>query len=228
VSADVTALQRRLLEVPPWTVVIERGLSYLRVGVSGGGGAGSLGRLGHLDDEVLVVARDSDGGLGPKPADAGLGPEAVTGSTEDNVPTVATGVGVTVLGRARVGSLRAGSARAPFSVVLLGRPMSAPAELFGPDHPEVVTVPAVVAAMGVDGMRSEPSNTSAGIAFGSPSPTGSPATSISRAGSPVRWARCSSRSVTSTTSPRSPSTRSWAPSCGRTAPTLRPTCSTRR
>lgn len=208
----LTALQRRLLEAPPWTVVTERDLSYLRVGGSIGGGAGSMDHLDHLadllDDDVLVVACDSDGGLGPKPADtvavdagelgrfatrvplletvaagatpvlvvdtlsvemdptgraildgvlaeaadAGLAPEAVTGSTEDNVPTVATGVGVTVLGRARVGSLRAGSARAPFSVVLLGRPMSAPAELFGSDHPEVVTVPVLMAAMEVDGV----------------------------------------------------------------------------
>lgn len=189
----MTNLRTRLLAADPWTVVAERDVSYLRVGSS---------------DEVLLVACDSDGGLGPKPADtvpvdpgelgrfatrvpllevvaagavpvlvvdtlsverdptgeaiiagvlaeaadAGLPASAVTGSTEENVPTVATGVGVTVVGRARLDELRAGSVAPPFVVLLLGRPMSAPADLFGPDHGEVLTVPTLVAAMGVAGV----------------------------------------------------------------------------
>jgi hypothetical protein len=56
----------------------------------------------------------------------GLGPERVTGSTEDNVPTTATGIGVTVLGLARRGELRPGGARAGDAVLCLGRPVSAP------------------------------------------------------------------------------------------------------
>lgn len=189
----MTSLRRRLLAADPWTVVTERDVSYLRVG-SG--------------DEVVVVACDSDGGLGPKPsdtvlvdpgalgrfatrvpllevvaagavavlvvdtlsverdptgeaiiagvlaeaADAGLASSAVTGSTEENVPTVATAMGVTVVARARLDELRAGSADPPFVVLLVGRPMSAPAQRFGPDHYEVLTVPALVAALGVEGV----------------------------------------------------------------------------
>ena len=183
----MTALQTRLREAEPWQAVTERDLSYLRVG----------------DDDVLVVACDSDGGIGPKPHDTvavsgydlgrsaarvpllevvaagarpvlvvdtlaverhptgdeilagvlaeaalgGLGPEAVTGSTEDNVATVATGVGVTVLGRATIDALRPGSAATPYVVVLLGRPMSAPAQRFGPDHPDILSLPAMATAM---------------------------------------------------------------------------------
>ena len=189
----MSELRRRLLAADAWTVVTERDVSYLRVG---------------SNDEVLVVACDSDGGLGPKPADtvfvdadvlgrfatrvpllevvaagatpvlvvdtlsverdptgaaiiagvrveaasAGLPASAVTGSTEENVPTVASAVGVTVLARAGLHELRAASAVPPFAVLLLGRPMSAPAQRFGPDHDEVLTVPALVAALAVTGV----------------------------------------------------------------------------
>src|SRR5207302_10481644 len=135
---SMTALEERLCRLPPWGVTCERDLLYVRISAS----------------EVLVIATDSAGGLGPKPADtvavpaeivgrfaarvplleivaagavplvvvdtlaverhptgeailagvleqaaiAGVAAEAVTGSTEDNVATVATGVSVTVHG----------------------------------------------------------------------------------------------------------------------------------
>lgn len=185
-------LTDRLRAGAPWSVHTERDLTYIRVG----------------DDEVIVVACDSDGGLGPKPhdtvpvdgvtlgrfatrvplleivaagaapvvivdtltverdptgapiidgvlaeaAEAGVPRSAVTGSTEDNVPTVATGIGVTVIARATSGTLRVATARPPFEVVLFGRPMSAPADIFGPDHPEILSVPKLVAALAVDGV----------------------------------------------------------------------------
>lgn len=188
----MTGLRQRLRDAPPWTPVRERDLVYLRTGT----------------DEALIVACDSDGGLGPKPADtvavtgfdlgrfaarvplleviaagatpvlvvdtlaveleptgmaiidgvraeaesAGLTPDAVTGSTEDNVPTVATGVGVTVLGRTAVGAVRIGTARPGDLVAVAGRPMSAPADRFGPDSPGVLTCPALIAALAVPGV----------------------------------------------------------------------------
>jgi hypothetical protein len=204
-SAARATLADRLRAAAPWVPVRERDLTSLRVG----------------DDEVLVVACDSDGGIGPKPQDAvsvpgeelgrfatrvpllevvaagaepvlvvdtlaverdptgeaiiagvlveaaaaGLGADAVTGSTEDNVPTIATGVGVTVLGRATLGGLRVGTAQPPFVVLLLGRPMSAPKELFGPEHPEVLSVPALVAAMALEGVREALPIGSRGVSF---------------------------------------------------------------
>ena len=195
----------RLLAAKPWMPVRERDLTYLRVG----------------DDEVLVVACDSDGGIGPKPHDtvavpgeelgrfaarvpllevvaagaepvlvvdtlaverdptgeaimagvfieaaaAGLGRDSVTGSTEDNVPTVATGVGVTVIARSTLARLRVGSTRPPFAVLLLGRPMSAPKELFGPEHPEVLSVPQLMVAMEIAGVSEALPIGSRGVAF---------------------------------------------------------------
>ncbi|HWM33395.1 MAG TPA: AIR synthase related protein [Pseudolysinimonas sp.] len=59
----------------------------------------------------------------------GLGPERVTGSTEDNVPTTATGVGVTVIATASTDHLRPGRARAGDLVLCLGTPVSAPEDV---------------------------------------------------------------------------------------------------
>lgn len=188
----MTELQQRLRDAALWSPIRERDLVYLRTG----------------SDEVLVVACDSDGGLGPKPADtvavagydlgrfatrvplleviaaggtpvlvvdtlaveleptgatiidgvraeaesAGLAADAVTGSTEDNVPTVATGVGVTVLARARIDALRAGSAGPGDLLAVVGKPMSAPAHRFGPDTPGVLSCPALTAALSVPGV----------------------------------------------------------------------------
>jgi hypothetical protein len=176
-----------------WELVRERDLLYVRL----------------ADADVLVIAADSHGGLGPKPSDAvavsgwvlgrfaarvplleviaagatptavvdtlsveleptgvaildgvraeaaraGVPLDAVTGSTEENVPTVATGVGVTVIGRAGMDGLRVGRARPGDLVVLVGRPKSAPADVFGPDDPDVLSIGALRAAMDVPGVH---------------------------------------------------------------------------
>ncbi len=180
-------LVERVRDAQPWSVVRERDLLYIPLG----------------NDEVMVVACDSDGGIGSKPADtvafdptelgrfavrvpllelvaagatavvvvdalsverdptgaailagvlaeaasAGVGADAVTGSTEDNVPTVTTGIGVTVIGRATTADLRAGRAHAGDHVLLLGRPMSAPVHDVRVGDPEILTVPALTAAL---------------------------------------------------------------------------------
>ncbi len=155
-------------------------------------------------DDDLVVATDSIGGIGPKPADtvyadaatvahfalrvpllevlcagaspmlviddlcveleptgrqmiaeihrlaaaAGLPPDAVTGSTEDNVATTATGVGVTVLGRLeRSATSRPGGGQPGDVVLCAGLPISAPRDEVYIGHPDQVSVAAVVAAV---------------------------------------------------------------------------------
>jgi AIR synthase related protein, N-terminal domain len=189
----VRGLEERLANTSMWEVVRERDLLYVRL----------------TGTDLLVIAADSNGGLGPKSSDtvavsgwdlgrfaarvplleviaigatptvlvdtlsverdptgaailegvraeaaaAGLPLDAVTGSTEDNVPTVATGVGVTVIARARLDDLRVGRARHGDVVVLVGRPKSAPADVFGPDDPEVLTVGAVRAVLDVPGVH---------------------------------------------------------------------------
>ncbi len=149
----------------------------------------------------LVIACDSDGGIGPKPHDtvkvpgylvgrfaarvplmemlasgarplvlvdalsveleptgkeiikgvrfeAGLagieGEGAVTGSTEDNVPTVATGVGVTVIGLAEEHRLRPGTAAPDDIIAAVGVPKSAPGDAVTIDDPEIADVPTVM------------------------------------------------------------------------------------
>ncbi len=154
-------------------------------------------------DQDLVVATDSIGGIGPKPADtfpadaatvahfalrvpllevicsgarpiaviddlcveleptgrqmiteihrlaaeAGIPAEAVTGSTEDNVATQATGIGVTVLGRVRPGGLLSCQSRAGDLVLCAGLPLSAPNDDIHIGHPGQVTIEAVTAAV---------------------------------------------------------------------------------
>lgn len=151
----------------------------------------------ELDDErVLVIACDSVGSIGPKPADRypasartvahfaarvplievlaagaqpqvivdtlsveldptgaemiaefqaiaaqlGLGPERVTGSTEDNVQSDATGVGVTVIASASRSALRPGTARARDRVLCLGTPTSAPHDDIAIGDPRMVSL----------------------------------------------------------------------------------------
>jgi hypothetical protein len=200
----VRRLQEQLAGAATWEVVPERDLLYVRL-------AGA---------DVLVIAADSNGGLGPKPSDtvavsgwvlgrfaarvplleviasgatptvlvdtlsvereptgaailagvraeaaaAGIPLHAVTGSTEDNVPTVATGVGVTVIGRAGIDELRGGAAQPGDVVVLLGRPKSAPANVFGPDDPDVLSIGALRAAMDVPGVHEALPIGSSGVA----------------------------------------------------------------
>lgn len=80
-------------------------------------------------------------------AEAGVPSEAITGSTEDNVATVATGIGVTVLGRLQPGRRVGGGSRTGDLVVCAGLPISAPRHKLYIGHPEQVSVPAVLAAL---------------------------------------------------------------------------------
>lgn len=79
-------------------------------------------------------------------------PAAVTGSTEDNVVTRATGVGITVIGSARPGDLRVGRSSAGDDVVCLGLPRSAPTHRLYPGHPDLLAVEELVTAVAVPGV----------------------------------------------------------------------------
>lgn len=117
----------------------------------------ATGATPRLVVDALAVERDPTGdlileGVRAEAVAGGLDPASITGSTEENVPTVSTGVGVTVIGDVALSALRVGVARPPFEVVLFGRPMSAPADIFGPDHPDILTVPALAAVLAFDGV----------------------------------------------------------------------------
>lgn len=153
-------------------------------------------------DQYLVVACDSDGGIGSKPHDAvkaseelagtfavrvplfeviacgaepflvvdclsvemaGAGeriiaaiksyaaragivrPEQFTGSTEDNVPTVQTGIGVTVLGLADKARFSPGTSERGDAVLCAGVPKSAPRHRLALDDPEVLSIEDLIA-----------------------------------------------------------------------------------
>ncbi|HEX5598363.1 MAG TPA: hypothetical protein VFX61_20460 [Micromonosporaceae bacterium] len=73
-------------------------------------------------------------------AEVGLGADRVTGTTEDNVSTVATGIGVTILGEAAPGFLRPGTAQPGDVVLCLGMPRSAPHDRVFPGHPDLIQI----------------------------------------------------------------------------------------
>ncbi len=149
------------------------------------------------DDEYLVVACDSDGGIGAKAGDvvqvtarevgifalrvplfevlacgavpflvvdclsvemeqygeailaaireyaalAGLTDDVqFTGSTEENVPTIQTGIGVSVLGVVKRDRLRTGTARAGDTVACAGVPKSGPKYQLRTDDPAILSL----------------------------------------------------------------------------------------
>ena len=61
----------------------------------------------------------------------------LTGSTEDNVPTVQTGMGVVVVGFVSTTDFKPGSSRQDDCVVCIGKPKSAPADDVTLDDPEI-------------------------------------------------------------------------------------------
>lgn len=80
-------------------------------------------------------------------AAAGVPADGVTGSTEDNVPTAATGIGVTVIGELGAAGLLSGGGRARDVVLCLGLPRSAPRDTLYPGHPDLVPVEVVAAVL---------------------------------------------------------------------------------
>lgn len=172
-------------------------------------------------DGSLVVACDSLGGIGPKPADsvaadavtvahfalrvpllevlcagavpiavvdalcveyeptgrvmieeirrlaveAGVPPEAVTGSTEENVPTRATGIGVTVLGRLPTDRPAGGQSLPGDLVVCAGLPLSAPRDEIVIGHPGQVSVAAVRAVLASEAVHDALPVGSKGVAW---------------------------------------------------------------
>ncbi|NMA55107.1 MAG: hypothetical protein GX952_04130 [Firmicutes bacterium] len=92
-------------------------------------GAAPLLVLNALSVELEPTGKSIIAGVRAEAAAAGLtDPAAVSGSTEENVPTVATGVGVTVIGVGQEALLKPGTGRAFELVAAVGVPKSAPAD----------------------------------------------------------------------------------------------------
>lgn len=86
--------------------------------------------------------------------EAGIDPAlAITGSTEENVPTSQTGVGITVLGVAPVAALRPGTSQSGDGVYLVGIPKSAPGQRVFRGDPEMATLGGVRALLAQPGVH---------------------------------------------------------------------------
>ena len=95
-----------------------------------------------LSVEMEPTGREIIRGVADEVQEAGLDPAvALNGSTEDNVLTRATGMGVIVLGLAREGDLKPGRARAGQIVVCVGYPKSAPEDEVRLDDPQIADLP---------------------------------------------------------------------------------------
>lgn len=108
--------------------------------------------------DTLSVERDPTGnallaGVRDEMRDAGMDPiAALNGSTEDNVPTVATGIGVVVLGVAADDRFRPGRARAGDLLVCVGMPKSAPRHRVLSDDPAILRPSALRRLIVLDGV----------------------------------------------------------------------------
>ncbi|MQA02488.1 MAG: transcriptional regulator [Streptosporangiales bacterium] len=97
-------------------------------------------------------------------AEVGLAADRVTGTTEDNVVTHATGIGVTVVGEV-AGGLRAGGSRDGDVVVCLGAPRSAPDDQLYVGHPDLVGIAELTALLDTDLVHDALSVGSKGLAW---------------------------------------------------------------
>ncbi len=96
---------------------------------------------------ILAGVRDEMRGAGMDPT------HALNGSTEDNVPTVATGVGIVVLGLAAADRFRPGRAQAGDTVLCVGIPKSAPRYHVVSDDPDILRPSAVRTLAAIDAVR---------------------------------------------------------------------------
>ncbi len=91
-------------------------------------------------------------GISDELAEAGLsGQVAITGSSEKNMPTEQTGLGITVIGLASPGELRFGRSARGDHVVCVGIPKVGTEVHFG--DPETVDISTVGLLLGLDGVR---------------------------------------------------------------------------
>jgi len=108
-------------------------------------GACSLVLVDTLSVEMEPTGRQIIEGVKIEASLAGMvGENVVTGSTEDNVPTTATGIGVTVIGIAEESQLRQGKSEPGDIIVCVGVPKSAPHDTVTIDDPEIADIPTAI------------------------------------------------------------------------------------
>lgn len=109
-------------------------------------GARPIAVIDALCVEMNPTGREMIAEVRALAAQAGVSADAVTGSTEDNVETRATGIAVSVIGRL-LGSLEQRRGRPGDAVVCAGLPISAPRHRVHIGHPDQVGVAQVLAVV---------------------------------------------------------------------------------
>ncbi len=107
-------------------------------------GAYPLVVVDTLSVEMNPTGKEIIRGVIDEAEEAGLDPESiVTGSTEDNVPTSQTGIGVTVIGLALFSHLKIGVSQEGDGLVCVGIPKSGPQFEITLDDPEILDLPSL-------------------------------------------------------------------------------------
>src|ERR1700712_2986882 len=130
-------------------------------------GIGSRPRL-IVNNLCFERGRDADemiAAITEVAVEVGLDRSAVTGSTEDNVATTTSGIGITIVGSVAPDGLRSGRSQAGDVVACLGLPRSAPAHQLAVGDASMPPIAAVRTALTLPGVREALPVGSAGIAF---------------------------------------------------------------
>ena len=90
--------------------------------------------------EMDPAGREIIAGIKKACTEAGLSGLPLTGSTEDNIPTVQTGIGVTVLAIVKHNQLPVGSSQKGDLVAVAGIPKSGPRFRIEPQDPELISL----------------------------------------------------------------------------------------
>jgi len=117
--------------------------------------AGATPRLivNNLCFENGEVAKEMIRAMVEVAAEVGLAASAVTGSTEENVPTSMTAIGVSVIGSSAPGELRTGASRTGDLLACVGLPRSAPAHRLATAGREMPSIAEVVAVLKLPGVH---------------------------------------------------------------------------
>ncbi|MEJ2635360.1 MAG: AIR synthase related protein [Calditrichia bacterium] len=104
--------------------------------------------------EMEPTGRDIIRGVREEVAEAGLdGSAVVTGSTEDNIPTIQTGMGVVAIGLVSKNDFRPGSSLPGDTVICVGIPKSGMTDKIHYADPEIADLKAVKTVRSIEGIH---------------------------------------------------------------------------
>jgi len=129
----------------------------------------ALGRPFLLIDTLSVEMKPAGteiiAGIKKACTEAGLLRLPITGSTEENIPTVQTGIGVTVLAIVKDDQIPVGSSQEGDLVAVAGIPKSGPRFKVEPEDPEIISLDDLLRLRDISGVHDILPVGSKGVAF---------------------------------------------------------------